>query len=180
MALLWPSVALACMEPPEQALQGPRRGPVQLLIAWGCAAILALTSILFAFLHSSERNSLQRTEAALDMAKKSEAASSSSVKAAIPQSDALGGQRSQDVANSVYGVYFCRECNVNKMDFRSDGTVAFFVQSNRRENQRVADAGWKSDGNTVTMSRTILNQQNFTIKQDDLIDSRGNRWVHIR
>jgi hypothetical protein len=147
-------------------------------IAWVLVIVFFATSVLFACLYLSERHTLQRTQTALDMTEKSEAELRSNVQAAITQSDKQETQTAaQDRFNSICGIYYCEVENlsVNQVDLRSDGTAVFFVRtSNAGEIPRPAK-NWQLNGNVVTAAN-----QNFTIEQDDLIDSRGNRWIHTR
>jgi predicted nucleic acid-binding Zn-ribbon protein len=158
----------------------------QSIIAWTFAAIFAVTSILFASLYLSEKHSLQRTETALDMTEKSEAELRSNVQAAIDAQDKQGTQAAaQDNVSelaaegrqALSGIYYCQQAvGKNELDMRSDGSAVWL---NEGSNQNGWPATWTTDGDTITVitgSRT----ENFKIEGADLIDARGNRWLHIR
>jgi len=142
-------------------------------IAWILVVVLFTTSVLFAGLYLSEKRSLQRIEIALEMTEKSEAELRGNVQAAITQSD------KKDKVNAVLGIYNCEAASVadGRMDLRSDGTAVSFSWTGSSWHPR-PKTNWKLDGNTVTVGTQAI--KIFTIEQDDLIDSRGNRWVHVR
>jgi hypothetical protein len=145
----------------------------QPLIAWVCAAFFAVTSILFACLYLSEIQSLQKTQTALVM---SEAASAELRKNVQDVQNALRQNVQKAVTReSVCGIYSCNyNGNDEQVDLRSDGRAVFFIWSSSGWWPR-AKTNWELDGNTVTAG-----DQKFTIEGVDLIDSRGNRWLHIR
>jgi len=66
--------------------------------------------------------------------------------------------------------------NPNQVDLRSDGTAVFFLDfgGTTGESPR-PKTNWEMNDDTVTVGTT-----KFKIEQGDLIDSRGNRWLHIR
>jgi hypothetical protein len=114
------------------------------------------------------------------MTEKSEAELRGNVQAAIAQSDKQESQTAaQDRVNSVCGIYNCEAKNVSdgRIDLRSDGTAALFVWTSSGWYPR-NKTNWKLDGNSVNVGTQTI--RIFTIEQDDLIDSRGNRWIHIR
>ena len=151
-------------------------------IAWGLVVVFFTTTVLFACLYLSERHTLQRTETVLDMTEKSEAELRSNVQAAIAQSDKQDAQAAaQSQASSIYGVYNCPDVqNYNQFDLRSDGTVAsYFERQDGSEMLTGQKATWELDGGTVWITKNA-GMQKFTVEQDDLIDSRGNRWIHTR
>ncbi len=176
---------------PKESKQAPIRPiyPVagrseQPLIAWGCAAFLALTTMLFACLYLIEKRSLQRTQSALAMTEKSEAEFRSNVQSAIAQSDKHESQTAvQEKINAVCGIYFCENLHGrNQVDLRSDGTAVFFFETRSGEEPyRSSQPNWKLGENTVTVAPEKFGASTiFKIEQSDLIDSRGNRWLHIR
>ena len=107
------------------------------------------------------------------MTEKSEAELRSNVKAAIVQSDKA------DKAEAVLGIYNCQAGTVadGRLDLRSDGTAVFFSWTGSRWYPR-SKTSWKLDDKKVTVGTQTI--KIFTIEQDDLIDSRGNRWIHTR
>ena len=105
------------------------------------------------------------------MTEKSAAELRDNVQAAVVQSDKA------DKTDAVCGIYYCDNApNMNKLDLRSDGTAHFYY-SNGMEipSTRQTKQGWTLDGQKVTVGA-----KTFTIEQTDLIDNRGNRWLHIR
>jgi len=142
-------------------------------LAWILVVVFFTTSVLFAGLYLSERHTLQRTRTALDMTEKSEAELRSNVQAAIVQSDKT------DKAEAVLGIYNCQADNVaeGRLDLRSDSTAVFFSWTGSRWYPR-PKTSWKLDENKITVGTQAV--KIFTIEQDDLIDSRGNRWIHTR
>lgn len=151
-------------------------------IAWILVAVFSTTSILFACLYLSERHSLQRTQAALDMTEKSEAELRSNVQAAIAQSDKQESKAvAQDKVNAVCGIYYFEKTGTpdQKLDIRSDGTAVFSQVEENGYEFNVRKMKWDLNGETVTIGDST-SWLKFTIEQDDLIDSRGNRWIHTR
>jgi hypothetical protein len=155
----------------------PARRSIQPLIAWGCAALFALTSILFACLFLSEKHSLQITKTALDMAEQSEAELKSNVQVAEPVAKDNVSELAAEGRQALSGIYYCQQAiNKNELDMRSDGSAVWLNDSS---GQKFGTAKWTTDGDTVTVG-TASRTDNFKIEGTDLIDSRGNRWLHIR
>jgi hypothetical protein len=147
-------------------------------IAWILVVVFFTTSVLFACLYLSERHTLQRTQIALDMTEKSEAELRSNVQTAIAQSDKRESQAAaQDKINAVCGIYRFSifEGAGREYDLRSDGTAKAFKESTAGFVGSGRDIAWTMSGNIVTIGNS-----KFTIEGNDLIDSRGNRWLHIR
>ena len=142
-------------------------------ISWILAVVFFTTSILFACLYLSEKHSRQRTQTALDMTEKSEAELRSSVQAAIVQSD------KKEQASAVCGIYYCENVrfpNPNQVDLRSDGTAVFFVDFGGASGEKPRPkTSWQMTDDAITVGATT-----FKTEQGDLIDSKGNRWLHIR
>ena len=136
-------------------------------IAWSLVVVFFTTSVLFAGLYLSARHTLQRTQTALDMTEKSEAELRDNVQAAIAQSD------KKDKADAIFGIYYCESVpGRNQVDLRSGGAAVFYYDGGR---QQAGKTTWKLDGDTI-----LIGTQKFTVEQTDLIDYRGNRWLHIR
>jgi hypothetical protein len=147
-------------------------------IAWFLAVVFFSTSVLFACLYLSEKHSRQRTQTALDMTEKSEAELRSNVQAAIAQSEKQESQAAaQGKISAVSGIYRFSifEGAGKEYDLRSDGTAKAFTESTAGFVGSGRDTAWTMNGNIVTIGNL-----KFTIEGDDLIDSRGNRWLHIR
>jgi len=155
----------------------PARLNIQPLIAWGCAALFALTSILLACLFLSEKHSLQITKTALDMAEQSEAELKSNVQVAEPVAKDNVSELAAEGRQALSGIYYCQQAiNKNELDMRSDGSAVWLNDSS---GQKFGTAKWTTDGDTVNVG-TASRTDNFKIEGTDLIDSRGNRWLHIR
>ena len=74
---------------------------------------------------------------------------------------------------AVIGIYTCdaNTLGKNKMDLRSDGSAFWFFDNG----QPAGKTRWTFDGSAVNVGAS-----KFTTEQSDLIDSRGNRWIHVR
>ncbi len=142
-------------------------------IAWILVAIFFTTSVLFAYLYLSERHTLQRTRAALEMAEKSEAKLRSNVQAEEAVAKNNVSELAAEGRQALSGIYYCQQANYqNELDMRSDGSAVWLNDSS---GQKLGTSKWTTDGDTVTVGRA-----QFKIEGSDLIDSRGNRWLHIR
>ena len=64
--------------------------------------------------------------------------------------------------------------NDQRVDLRSDGSAVISIWTGNDWLPQ-SKPNWKLDGNTVTVG-----ESEFKIEGSDLIDSRGNRWLHIR
>ena len=136
-------------------------------IAWILVVVFFTTSILFGGLYFSARHTLQRTQIALGMTEKSEAELRDNVQAATAQSG------KKDKAEAVCGIYYCASVSDrNQVDLRSGGAAVFYFKGGRVQAGKTT---WKLDGDTI-----LIGTQKFTVEQTDLIDYRGNRWLHIR
>jgi hypothetical protein len=147
------------------------------ITAWVLAFVFLALSILFGCLYLAERHSLQRTQTELEMTEQAAAEFKSNVEAAVNQLESQS--TAHDKASSVYGVYYCAEIqNYNKFDLRSDGTVALYLgKQDGGEMITFQKATWELVGNTVWIKKAA-GIQKFTVEQDDLIDAKGNRWIH--
>jgi DNA-directed RNA polymerase subunit RPC12/RpoP len=152
---------------------GQPNDSIRPLIAWGCAAFFAVTSILFACLYLSEKHSLQRTETALAMAENSEAELKSNVQATEAVAKDNVSELAAEGRQALSGIYFCQQVNYkNELDLRSDSSAVWLNDSS---GQKLGASKWTTDGDTIT-----VNESHFKIEGSDLIDSHGNRWLHIR
>jgi hypothetical protein len=174
-------------KPPVSQKAKPKEPAASEKIAWICAAIFAVTSILFACLYLSEKHSLQRTETALqrietalDMAEKSEAELRSSVQAPEAVAKDNVSELAAEGRQALSGIYYCQQAIwENELDLRSDGSAVWLNDSS---GQKLGTSKWETDGDTVTVggSQFTVGGSQFKIEGSDLIDSRGNRWLHIR
>jgi hypothetical protein len=131
------------------------------------------TSILFAGLYLSERHTLQKAQTAFDLAKKSEAELRSSIQAAEAATKDNVSELAAEGRQALSGIYYCQQAVVkNEVDLRSDSSAVWLNDSS---GQKFGSAKWTTDGDTVTVGAA-----RFKIEGSDLIDSRGNRWLHIR
>lgn len=111
----------------------------------------------------------QQIQQQLDEIAKSKVASISKLEAEV--------QKNQTVL--VCGIYEWERpgSGIDKrMDFRSDGTVISYLLSGTSslEYQK------RSDFWTLDQDKVQIGNSNFKIEGDDLIDSKGNRWLRIR
>jgi hypothetical protein len=142
-------------------------------IAWLLVAVFFTTSILFACLYSSEKHTLQRTQTALDMTEKSETELRSNVQAAEAATKDNVSELAAEGRQALSGIYYCQQAiGKNELDMRSDGSAVWLNDSS---GQKFGTSKWTTDGDTVTIGGLP-----FKIEGSDLIDSRGNRWLHIR
>ena len=142
-------------------------------IAWVLVVVFFTTSIVFAGLYLSERHTLQRTRTALDLAKKSEASAQASQVAENDDISRLAAEGRQ----ALSGIYYSEQARhlgvyKDELDLRSDGSAVWLNDSSGR---KIEDSKWTTDGDNITVGKT-----QFKIEGSDLIDSRGNRWLHIR
>jgi hypothetical protein len=74
---------------------------------------------------------------------------------------------------ALSGINYCEQVvGRDKLDLRSDGSA---VWMNERDGQKLGSAKWTTDGSTVKIGFA-----EFKIEGSDLIDGKGNRWLHIR
>lgn len=131
------------------------------------------TSVLFAGLYLSERHALQRTQTALVTTAKSEAELRSNVQAEVAVAKDNVSQLAAEGRQALSGIYYCQQAiNKNELDLRSDGSAVWLNDSS---GQKFGSSKWTTDGDTITVGGVI-----FKIEGSDLIDSRGDRWLHIR
>ena len=137
------------------------------------AITFASTTVLFAGLYIHEQKVLDRTQAALKVEDSSTEELKQNVQVAIIAQD------KQDKIEAICGIYEYSQIEGagREYDLRSDGTA---IKLRESENAGFIRQGkntepWSLSGNMVT----IGNMQ-FTIEGEDLIDSRGNRWMHER
>ncbi len=181
--------SLSKLPPPKPTAPPPAPPPIEIavtnlikslirnqpLIAWVCAAFFALTSILFACLYLSEEQSLQKTQTALAMSEAASAELRKNVQAAEARDKV--SELAAEGRQILSGIYYCQQAiNINELDLRSDGSAVWLNDSS---GQKFGTAKWTTDGDTVTVE-TASRTDNFKIEGTDLIDSRGNRWLHIR
>jgi hypothetical protein len=142
-------------------------------ISWILVVVFFTTTVLFAGLYLSERHTLQKAQTAFDLAKKSEAELRGSIQAAQAVAKDNVSQLAAEGRQALSGIYYCQQAVVkNEVDLRSDGSAVWLNDSS---GQKFGSAKWTTDGDTVTVGAT-----QFRIEGSDFIDSRGNRWLHIR
>jgi hypothetical protein len=151
-------------------------------LAWILAVVFFTTSILFAYLYLSEKQTLQKTQAALaraalDMTKKSEAELKNNVQAAEAVAKENVSELAAEGRQALSGIYYSEQARhqgvyKDELDLRSDNSAVWLHDSS---GQKLEDSKWTTDGDNITVGKT-----KFKIEGSDLIDSRGNRWLHIR
>jgi hypothetical protein len=146
-------------------------------IAWILVVVFFATSVLFCCLYLSEKHSLQRTRAAFDIAQKSEAELKSHAQEAATASKDTVAAYAAEGRQALSGIYYSEQARhqgvyADELDLRSDGSA---VLLNEASSQKVQASKWTTDGDNITVGR-----MQFKIEGSDLIDSRGNRWLHIR
>jgi hypothetical protein len=141
--------------------------------AWILVVVFFTTSVLFAGLYLSERNVLQTTQTTLVTTEKSEAELRSNVQATVAVPKDNVSRLAAEGRQALSGIYYCQQAiNKNELDLRSDGSAVWL---NGSSGQKFGTSKWTTDGDAVTVGGA-----QFKIEGSDLIDSRGNRWLHIR
>jgi hypothetical protein len=142
-------------------------------IAKVLAVMFFTTSILFACLYLSEKHALQTGRAAVDADKKSEAKLKSSVQAAEASTKDRVPELAAEGREALSGIYYCQQVvSRNELDLRSDSSAVWI---NASSGQKLGTSKWTSDGDSLTVGTV-----KFKIEGSDLLDSRANRWLHIR
>lgn len=164
-----PPQSAAPIAPPQQfkASAKSKAPKIQSFIPWAIA-LISICINLFLFYRLS---TLQRTQIALDMTEKSEAELKSSVQTADTIAKDNVSQLATEGRQALSGIYYCQQAiNKNELDMRSDGSAVWLNDST---GHKLGTAKWTTDGDTVTVGSS-----QFKIESSDLIDSRGNRWIH--
>jgi predicted nucleic acid-binding Zn-ribbon protein len=146
---------------------------IQSFIPWAIVLISVCINLFLFHRLSTRATILQRTQIALDMAEKSEAELKSSVKTADITAKDNVSELAAEGRQALSGIYYCQQANYrNEIDLRSDGSMGWLNDSS---GQKLGASKWTTDGDTIT-----IDSSKFKIESSDLIDSRGNRWLHIR
>ena|ERR1700722_9326866 len=151
-----------------------------LTIAWSLVCVCCVASIFLGLKLSAANKRIEQANQIMASSAASDKELRASVQASIDSQDKQAAQ--QDATSSVYGVYNCPDVqNYNQIDLRSDRTAAIYLQNqDGTEMLTHQNATWELDGSTVWIKKTSGAMQKYTIEQDDLIDQRGNRWIHTR
>lgn len=147
------------------------------------AITFASTTLIFAGLFVHEHKALDRTAQALKMEADAAQELKQSVQAAIADQDKqYATQTAQDKFASFFGVYNCPDVqNENQIDLRSDGTAIFYMQTQGGDERIWGKSGtWEMDGSNIWIKKGSGQPQRYASEQGDLIDRRGNRWLHVR
>ena len=175
--------------PPQQfkASAKSKVQKIQSFIPWTIVLISVCINLFLFHRLSTQATTLHRTQIALDMTEKSEAKTQSALdmlekseatlKSSVQTADTTVNDNVSELAaegrQALSGIYYCQQAIVrNEIDLRSDGSMVWLNDSS---GQKFGVSKWTTDGDTIT----IGNSQ-FKIESSDLIDSRGNRWIHIR
>lgn len=140
---------------------------------------LASTTLLFAGLFINERQKHSEIQSPHDILADSEAPKSRQAQLDKIESDLA--ESKQSVRDAVSGVYEYDKPNLEKsfiLDFRSDGSVLSYYTFAGRETQMAKKfSKWSFNKEVISIDGI----GDFTPDgNDDLIDSEGNRWLHIR
>ena len=131
--------------------------------------LLLLITVALAVLVMAEYRQLQRTKNALQMTESELAEFRTNVQKAIAADDQKTEQKSH--IEAVCGIYNADVPGKSQMDLRSDGTAFYYFQNG----QPAGKTRW-----TLSEDGVMVGDSKFTPEQSDLIDSRGNRWIHVR
>jgi hypothetical protein len=146
---------------------------IQSFIPWAIVLISVGINLFLFHRLSTQATTLQGTQIALDTAEKSEASLRGSVHAADTIAKDNVSELAAEGRQALSGIYYCQQAiNKNKLDMRSDGSAVWL---NNSSGQKFGTTKWTTDGDTVTVGSS-----QFKIESSDLIDSRGNRWIHVR
>jgi len=144
------------------------KSPFKVLWQLTCGVLLLIT-VALAVLVVAEHRQLQRTKSALQMTESELAEFRTNVQKAIAADDQKTEQKSH--IEAVCGIYNADVPGKSQMDLRSDGTAFYYYQNG----QPAGKTRWTLSGDAV-----MVGVSKFTPEQSDLIDSRGNRWIHVR
>lgn len=113
------------------------------------------------------QSELDRTRIALSMTESNLSEFKANATAASAADDQKAG------IEAVAGIYGCDALPThNQVDLRSDGTAVYLSDQGRILGGKLQ---WVIDGKSIT-----IGSARFTVEGNDLIDYRGNRWLHIR